>query len=318
MSFELTVLGSGSALPRLDRKPSSQHLKVQDRQFLIDCGEGTQLELKRYGIRFQRIHHIFISHLHGDHYLGLMGMLSTFHLLGREKELWIHGPPELEDLLRHNLERTGSRLRFPLRFQYTDPESKKLLFEDQKLEVYSIPLHHGVHCTGFLFREKAKLRKIRKEKLEEYDVPIRMRQALKEGEDVEDRQGKRISYKELTDPPPPSRSFAYCSDTAYSEGLTEMVQNVDLLYHDATFQEDLLQRAGETYHSTAGQAARIAELARAGRLLLGHFSARYRELGPFLEEARERFPFVILARDGLWIRVHEPTDEGTLLNPGSI
>lgn len=318
MNFELTVLGSGSALPRLDRKPSSQHLNVQERQFLIDCGEGTQLELKRYGIRFQRIHHIFISHLHGDHYLGLMGLLSTFHLLGREKELWIHGPPELEDLLRHNLERTGSRLRFPLRFQYTDPESQKLLFEDQKLEVYSIPLHHGVHCTGFLFREKPKLRKIRKEKLEEYDIPIRMRQALKEGEDVEDPNGRSIPCEELTDPPPPSRSFAYCSDTAYSEGLAEMVNNVDLLYHDATFQKDLLERAGETYHSTAEQAARIAEAAGAGRLLLGHFSARYKELAPFLEEAQQRFPSTIIARDGLRIKVQDPADEGTLLKPGSI
>lgn len=308
MKFELTVLGSGSALPRLDRRPSAQLLNLQEHYFLLDCGEGTQLELKRYSVKFQRISRIFITHLHGDHYLGLTGLLSTFHLLGREKELHIHAPAPLEDILYHQMERTGTVLRFPLRFHPSNGSEMERIFENEKLEVHSIPLHHRTHCTGFLFREKPKLRSIRKERLAEHDIPIKERPGLKEGKDALDRQGKRIPCEELTDPPPPSRSYAYCTDTAYSERLAERIQGVDLLYHDSTFLRDLEERARETGHSTAEQAARTAARANAGKLLLGHFSARYRDTGAFVEEARESFPNAYAARDGICLRIDRPDD----------
>ncbi len=313
MKFELTVLGSGSALPRLDRKPSAHLLNVQEHYFLIDCGEGTQLELKRYGVKFQRIHHIFITHLHGDHYLGLMGLLSTLHLLGREEELHIHGPEALEDIISHQMDRTGTTLRFQLRFHPVPKGRDELLFENEALEIRAFPLYHRSVCNGFRFDEKPKLRKIRKEKLQEYDIPVQERPKLKEGKDVLDRNGKTVRCEELTDPPPPSHSYAYCSDTAYFGELPQYVQDVDLLFHDATFLEDLRERARETFHSTALDAARTAKEGKVGRLLLGHFSARYRDLGAFREEAAQLFPAAILAQDGMRIRVDRPDREPTLL-----
>ncbi len=313
MKFELSVLGSGSALPRLDRKPSAQLLNLNEKYFLIDCGEGTQLELKRYGFKFQRISHIFISHLHGDHYLGLPGLIATFHLLGREKELCVHAPPELQDILHYNMERTGTELRFPIRFEPTDGNVAQRILEEEDLEVHSIPLFHRTHCTGFHFQEKPKKRKIRKEKLAVYDIPIRERPKLKEGMDVLDRNGVAVPCEELTDPAPPAYSYAYFSDTAYRQGTAEQIRNVDLLYHDATFLEEEKERAAKTFHSTASQAAQAAKDANAGRLLLGHFSARYRELTPFLKEAEKVFPNVLLAKDGLRIRVDRPD-----LLPGSM
>ncbi|MFB6257352.1 MAG: ribonuclease Z [Flavobacteriales bacterium] len=308
MKFELTVLGSGSALPRLDRKPSAQLLNVQEHYFLIDCGEGTQLELKRHGIKFQRIERIFISHLHGDHYLGLMGLLATFHLLGREKDLHIHAAPELEQILDHQMELTGTFLRFPLHFHPTRKDHPERIFENEKLLVTSFPLEHGIHCNGFLIQERPKKRKIRKEKLDEYDIPIQERPRLKEGEDVHDREGQLIPCKEVTYPPPPSHSYAYCSDTAYSEALSDHVRGVDLLYHDATFLEELKERAKKTGHSTARQAARFALNTNAGRLLLGHFSARYRDLTPFIDEASTLFSNVSVAYDGMRIRLDHSED----------
>lgn len=306
MKFELSVLGSGSALPRLDRKPSAQLLNIHENYFLIDCGEGTQLELKRYGFKIQRISHIFISHLHGDHYLGLPGLLATFHLLGREKELWIHAPPALEEILRFQMDRTGTQLRFPLRFDPTDGNDPQCLLEKKELEVHSVPLRHRTHCTGFYFKEKPKPRKILKEKLQEYDIPVRERPKLKEGKDVKDGAGQDIPCEELTAPPPSSYSYAYFSDTAYMEGSAGRIRNVDLLYHDATFLEELQDRAVKTFHSTAFQAARVANEVNAGRLLLGHFSARYREVTPFVEEAKRLFSNTYAARDGLRIRVDRP------------
>lgn len=316
MKFELTVLGCGSAIPRPDRRPSAQLLNVQEEYFLIDCGEGTQLQLKRCGIKFQRIARIFISHLHGDHYLGLMGLLGTFHLLGRQKELHIHGPPALGGLLNEQMERTGTTLRFPLHFHATNGEEEELLFEHAALGVKSFPLHHNTHCTGFHFQEKPKLRKIKKEKLEEYDIPIRSRPLLKEGKDVKDRQGQVVPCEEITDPPPPSFAYAYCCDTAYSSSLPDKIKGVSLLYHDSTFLNDLKERAERTHHSTAAQAASVAKEAEASRLLLGHFSARYRKTAPFLEEANEHFRNSIAAQDGMRIRVDRPDLEPELLLEG--
>lgn len=314
MKFELSVLGSGSALPRLDRKPSAQLLNVHENYYLIDCGEGTQVELKRYGLKFQRISHIFISHLHGDHYFGLPGLLATFHLLGREKELWIHAPPELEDILRYQMERTGTQLRFPLHFDPTDRDISEKILDGKSLEVHSVPLRHGTHCTGFYFKEKPKPRKILKERLEAYDIPVQERSKLKEGMDVKDRSGQQLSFEKFTLPPLPSYAYAYLSDTAYMGGGLEQVRNVDLLYHDATFLEELNGRAAETLHSTAVQAAQEAMELNAGRLLLGHFSARYRELKPFVEEAKERFSNVYAAQDGLRVRIDRPDLEPELMS----
>jgi ribonuclease Z len=296
--FELTILGCSSATPTSDRYPTAQALQVAGRFFLIDCGEGAQMQVRRYGIKFQRINHIFISHLHGDHYLGLMGFISSLHLLGRTNELHIHSQEELREIVEIQLKHSNTRLNYPVIWHPLSYDKSELIFEDDHVSVETIILNHRIPCCGFLFREKPHLRKLRKEKLAQYSIPIEWLHRIKLGEDFVMDNGKVIPNKEITDDPPAPRSYAYCSDTRYKEALTEQIKGVDLLYHEATFLHDRLERAKETYHSTAKEAGKIAQMAGVKKLLIGHYSARYRDLQPHLKEAKTEFENTQLAIEG--------------------
>jgi ribonuclease Z len=303
MSFELTILGSSSATPTHNRHPTAQVLNVRERFFLIDCGEGTQSQLSRYKLRYHRIGHIFISHLHGDHYLGLMGLLSTMHLQGRTSEVHLFGQQELIDIIELQLRLSQTILRYNLIFHPVKNYTGAVIYEDQDILVRTIVMNHRIPCTGFLFREKPKPRKLLMNKMKQYNIPIRYFNGIKAGKDFETGSGEVIPNEELTAPPGKSYSYAYCSDTLYDEHIADEVQGVDLLYHESTFMHDLLDRARATYHSTAIEAATIAKKAGVGKLVIGHFSARYRELDPILAEARSVFPNTELAIEGKSFRV---------------
>lgn len=303
MKFELTVLGCGSATPTLRRNPSAQVLNVQERYFLIDCGEGTQVQLRRYRVKFQRIDHVFISHMHGDHYLGLVGFISTLHLLGRTKVLHVYGPPSLEQVIQLQLEVSQTWLRFPLEFHPLKYDQSYRIFEDQVMTIDTVPLSHRIECAGFVFREKLKPRNMKKERIKELNIPMEKIPAIKQGGDFIQEDGTVIPNEELTRPRPHSGSYAYCSDTAYHEPVLPIIEGVDLLYHESTFLEELADRAKETFHSTAKQAATIAQKAGVKQLLLGHFSARYKELDAFEEEARAVFPEASVAEEGQRYRI---------------
>ena len=298
MNFELTILGCSSATPTSERNPTAQVLNVLERFFLIDCGEGTQMQMRRNKIKFQRISHIFISHLHGDHYLGLMGLLSSMHLLGRKHELHLYGNSILKEIVDIHLKAGDTRLNYPLLFHPLNYDKSELLFEDDKVTVHTIILNHRIPCCGFLFREKPRPRHIIREKLKQYNVPVWAINNIRNGEDFITEEGKIIPNEELTNPPPPPRAYAYCSDTRYNEGIIPHIEGVDLLYHEATFMQDMLPRAELTYHSTAREAATIALKAKAGQLIIGHYSARYGNLQPLLEEAKEVFVNTLLAEEG--------------------
>lgn len=295
MRFEVTTLGTGAALPARGRFPSAQLLNVRDRLYLIDCGEGTQERLRQVGVNFNRIERILISHLHGDHYLGLMGLISSMHLHARPDALHLHGPAELQDVVQLQLRVSQTYLRFPLHFHATQGVSGAPVFSDTRLEVTELALRHRIPTTGFLFREQPQPRRIRPEAVAR--IPHFARTAVKAGEDLRTPEGDVVPNAELTWPPPPQRSYAYCSDTAYAPELVPFLQGVDLLYHEATFTEDLAARAKETMHSTARQAAELAKAAGVGQLLLGHFSSRYKDLDVLLAEAQAVFPHVRLAQE---------------------
>ncbi len=302
-SFDLLILGSSSASPTSNRNASAQLLNVAERYFLIDCGEATQIQLRRFKAKFQAIDHIFISHLHGDHFFGLPGLLSSMHLLGRQQTLSIYAPPGLKELMDKLNKVSETKLNFTIQWHETSQGTSKMLFEDEKVEVYSFPLQHRIHCTGFLFREKKHPRKIDKYKLEKNKVSTADIQLLRHGMDVVNADGELIKNAEVTIDPLPPRSFAYCSDTRYNEEVCSYIQGVDLLYHESTFLDDQAPRAAKTFHSTAKQAADIALKAGAKQLLLGHFSARYRVLDDFLKEASEIYPNCVLASDGKLIKI---------------
>lgn len=297
MRFELTLLGTNSALPAFGRFPSSQALNIQENHYLIDCGEGAQIRMSEYGVRRSRIRQVFISHLHGDHVYGLAGFLSSLAMLGRQEPMEVFSPFGLEEAMRVLFKHTGG-LSYPLNFHVIDPERHQLIFEDGHVEVYSLPLLHRVPASGFLFKEKERPRNMRPDKIEAYNIHYRHIPAIKAGADFELADGARVPNEELTIPPPPPRSYAYCSDTAFNERLVSMIEGVNLLYHESTFCEDMREHAALTGHSTARQAATIAKLAGAGRLILGHYSSRYQDLGRFLKEAREVFPDTELGIDG--------------------
>jgi ribonuclease Z len=302
-TFEVLVLGCASASPTSERNASAQLLNVCERYFLIDCGEGAQIQLRRFKSRFQSISHIFISHLHGDHFFGLPGLISSMHLLGRRNDLNIYCPEELKALVDH-VNRVGdTRLMFRVNWVFTRNDGLNLLFEDDKVEVFSFPLRHRIFCCGFLFREKPLPRKIDKEKLKSLDISFADIMRLKAGEDVTNSRGVLIKNSDATLDPFPPRSYAYCSDTVYDPSLTQYISGVDLLYHESTFLSDNLERAAKTFHTTAAQAAGIAKLAGAGKLMLGHYSARYPQLDAFLEEAGAIFPQVLLATDGKKVEI---------------
>jgi ribonuclease Z len=273
-------------------------LNVRERLFLIDCGEGTQMQLARFKVRAHRISHIFISHLHGDHYLGLMGLLSTMHLQGRTAELHLYGQQDLMDILDLQLRLSNTTLRFNLIFHAVRHYLGGIVFEDEHLLVKSIVMNHRIPCTGFLFREKPRPRKLLINKIRQYGIPISFYNRIKEGDDFVSDDGAVHPNAELSLAPPEPKSYAFCSDTLYDDAIAGEVHGVDLLYHEATFSHDLLDRARATYHATSRQAAELAAKARVKKLLIGHFSARYKDLAPLLKEAREVFPQTELAIEG--------------------
>jgi len=298
MPFRVTILGSNSAIPTTKRKPTAQLLNVAERFLLIDCGEGTQMQLRLYKIKMQRIEHIFISHLHGDHYFGLIGLISTMHLMGREKELHIYGDPKLKEIIHLQLAASKTILSYALFFHPLDYYKPKLLFEDDKLEVQCFPLKHSIDCCGFLVKEKQLPRRMIKDQIKAHQIPIDLIPQIKEGADYEKSDGQLVLHKELTKPAHKARSFAFCSDTAYSEEYVPYIKGVDLLYHEATFKNDMKERAEFTYHSTTAQAALIAKKAEAHRLVIGHYSQRYKDLNPLLEEVKAVFSNAELAEEG--------------------
>jgi ribonuclease Z len=297
-AFDVTILGCSSAIPAFGRYPSSQLVHVAGRYFLVDCGEGAQMQLRRYSLKFQRISHIFISHLHGDHYLGLPGLLSSMHLLGRTDPLHLYADEGLLQILEINNKFSHTVLKFPFVFHPLDFSEPKLLFEDVKVMISTLMLKHSIPCCGFIFEEKQRPRKLIKEKIEELKIPIASFEALKLGIDYSSSEGSVIANAQVTSDPLPARKYAYCSDTIYNTELLPQLKAADLIYHEATFLSDMRTRADQTMHSTAADAATIAKEAGAGRLLLGHFSARYKDLNPLLEEARRIFPASYLAQEG--------------------
>jgi len=290
MAFELTILGSSSATPTSERYPTAQVLNILGRFFLIDCGEGTQIQIRRLKIGFGKIKHIFISHLHGDHYYGLIGLISTFNLLGLKNDLHIYSPSQLKEIIQPQLDFLKGDLQFNVIFHPLNFKKPQLIFEDKKVEVVSFPLKHSINCCGFLFREKEKEANIKKECIQQYNIPIAQIVKIKQGADFITEKGETIPHEVLTTNPPPPLSYAFCSDTAFHPPVAEVIQGVNLLYHEATFTEELRDWADRTYHSTALDAAKIAQMAQAGKLLLGHFSSRYKSVKPFLEEAKTVFP----------------------------
>lgn len=299
MNFELLILGSNAAAFAHRRHHTSQLLKIQNRHFLIDCGEGTQLLLKKYQVKISRIDHIFISHLHGDHYFGLIGLLSTMHLFGRKKDLTLVGPPGLSEIIGLQLRYSETSLGFKIDFREFTPDSSEVVLDQPTFDVTTIPMDHRVPCAGFLFREKPKVRRMNREALAELKPSKLEILDLKEGKDVYHEDGSvKFENKLMTLNPAASYSYAYCSDTRYKPVLKSLIEGVDMMYHEATFADDMKERAGATYHTTAAQAAQFAKDAKVGKLLLGHFSARYRELDPILEEARMVFEHAELAIEG--------------------
>lgn len=294
----MTILGSSSALPTSERFPTAHLLNANERFFLIDCGEGTQMQLRRYRIRLGKINHIFISHIHGDHTFGLFGLISSFSLLGREETLHIYGPEPLEEMLLEHLKYFGKDPGFDLAFHRIQCRRSARIYEDRNVEVHSLPLIHRVPCCGFLFREKPRDRNIIKEKITEYNIPVRQIVAIKQGADLILPDGKVIANAELTLPPRAPRSYAYISDSRPNDELLPLIRNVDILFHEATFLHEHEKLAYETFHSTSFQAADIAKKAAAGRLLIGHFSSRYKKLEEFETEAREIFPDTFAVNDG--------------------
>ena len=298
MSFQLTILGSSGALPAYGRFPSSQYLNIEKHHILIDCGEGIQTQLKRFSIPTHKIDKIFISHLHGDHYLGLMGLLFSMHLNRRTNDLHLYSQPGLDQIITLQLKYSKSVLNYKLIFHPIPEGNSVCLYEDKSLTVDTIPLKHKVPCTGFLFREKEKPRRIDKDKLPK-NILLEHIAQLKSGKDVFNEEGDLL-YKntEYTLPPRPSHSFAYCSDTAYDENIVAQIKGVDLLYHEATFMQEHMDKAVMTLHSTTLQAATIASLAKVKCLLIGHYSARYKELDALQLEAATVFQNTKLAIEG--------------------
>ncbi|RUA11970.1 MAG: ribonuclease Z [Flavobacteriia bacterium] len=299
MSLKLSILGCHSATPRSFAYPTSQFLEINGDYFLIDCGEGTQLQLRKNKIKFSKIKHIFISHLHGDHFFGLIGLISTFSLLSRDKELHIYAPKGIKKIIEIQLQLTYSWLSYPLKFHELENKESELIFENERVTVHTIPLKHRIYTNGFLFREKPKERRINIEEVRKHpEIETCDYHNLKKGKDYTFSNGDILSNKEVTFDPPKPLSYAFCSDTAYYPDIVTQIKNIDLLYHESTFLEDRAELAKTTKHSTALQAAKIAEMAQVKKLLLGHFSSRYKDEDLFLKEARTIFKEVKLSHEG--------------------
>lgn len=301
--FELHILGCGSALPTTRHFPTTQVLNVRDKLFMIDCGEGAQIQLRKSRLKFTRLNHIFISHLHGDHCFGLPGLISTFGLLGRTADLHIYTPPGGESLFAPLLEFFCKGLPYNVFFHDFETKKPTLIYEDRSITVTTIPLKHRIPCCGFLFKEKPRPNHILRDMCDFYKVPTSMLNIIKNGSDFLTPDGELIPNSRLTRPSEPPRSYAYCSDTIYKENIVEQIKGVDLLFHEATFVQSELARAKETYHTTAAQAATIALKAEVKQLLIGHFSARYEDESVLLQEAKSVFPNTLLAKETLCVPV---------------
>jgi ribonuclease Z len=296
--MKLTILGCYAATPRTFTNPTSQVLEISNHLFLIDCGEGTQVELRRNKIKFSKIKHIFISHLHGDHCFGLVGLISTFRLLKRESELHVYGPKGIKEIITLQLKLSNSWTNYPLLFHELNSKEPQVIFEDDKVTVETIPLKHRIYTNGFLFREKPGLRKLLINEVTKYNIDISLYQSVKKGKDVISNNGKVISNHLVTAPPEPPKSYGFCSDTVFDRGIILQIKNITALYHESTFLEEHASLAEPTKHSTARQAATIAREANVKKLILGHFSTRYESITLFKEEAQTVFQDVELADDG--------------------
>lgn len=298
MRFEVTILGSSSATPIYNRNPTSQALNINDHFYLIDCGEGTQQQMLRFDIKASRIDYIFISHLHGDHYLGLVGLLSSLHLNGRTKPLKLFGPAPLMEIIQLQLKYSETTLQYELDFKITDPTRAEIIVDNQDITIETIPLVHRIACTGFLFKQKKRSRKIIKDRAEQLNIPVPYFAVLKKGGDYTAPDGTVYKNDTLTRDPDEPKTYAYCSDTLYSESYFDQIANATLLYHEATFLDNMKERANDTHHTTALQAGGVAVKTGAHKLLIGHFSARYKSLNELLDETRSVFPATELAIEG--------------------
>jgi ribonuclease Z len=305
MNFRVLILGSNSAIPAFGRNPSAQYIQHFADAFLVDCGEGTQIRLSNFRVKRGKIRAIFISHLHGDHIFGLPGLLTTFSLSGFENEIHIIGPIGLKRFIETNLEISQSTLRFPIHIRELEENYSGIVYETSKLEVRTFPLNHRIATFGYCFQEKQKPLRLRGEHLEQYKLVPEKIHAIRSGADLQLPNGLVIPNSELTLPPHPSYSYAYCSDTLYDESLLNYIEHIDVLYHEATFGKDMKDLAKERYHSTSVEAAQIALLAKVKTLYLGHFSSRYQELEPLLEEAKTVFKDSHLAIEGQWIDIDQ-------------
>lgn len=295
--MELTILGCYAATPTVNTHPTAQVLDIRGHQFLIDCGEGTQVQMRKCGVKFNRIRHIFISHLHGDHFFGLPGLISTFLLTGRDADLHIYGPKGIKEGILLLLKLGKAYTNFPLYFHEIESDEPQLLFEDDKVSVETIPLNHRVYTNGFLFREKPKDRKLNVEAARKANVDLAYYNKIKQGFDVENRDGIIISNAQISFDPPAPKSYAFCSDSFYHPKIVPQIKGVDVLYHESTFLDEHKHLCEKTKHSTAKEAASIAKQAEVGMLILGHYSKRYGNLNLFKKEAEEVFPNVELAED---------------------
>ncbi|NBL65110.1 ribonuclease Z [Flavobacterium sp. NST-5] len=296
--MKVTILGCYAATPRTITNPTSQVLEIRNRMFLIDCGEGTQVQLRKHKIKFSKINHIFISHLHGDHLYGLIGLVSTYMLLNRVNALHIYGPKGVKEIILLQLKLSESYTSYGLYFHEIISKQPEIIFEDDAVKVTTVPLKHRIYTNGYLFQEKNKERKLNIEAVEKYEIdPIYYRK-IKYGGNITLDDGTIIDNAQLTFDPEPAKSYAFCSDTIYDETLSEKIKDVDVLYHESTFLESEIALAEKTMHSTAKQAATIAKLANAKNLILGHYSTRYASIEKFKEEATQIFPNVFLGDDG--------------------
>ena len=301
--MKLSILGCYSATPRTFTNPTSQVLQIKNHLFLIDCGEGTQVQLRKNKIKFSQIKHIFISHLHGDHYFGLAGLVSTFRLYSRESELHIYGPKGIKEIITLQMKLADSWTNYPLLFHELSSKESQLIFEDDKVEVHTIPLVHRIYTNGFLFKEKPGERKLNIDAVKELSIDKAYFQKLKQGYDVENEKGELIENERVTFSPVKTKSYAFCSDTAYNEKVIPIIKNSDALYHESTFLEKHAHLAPRTKHSTAKEAATIAKKANVGKLILGHYSTRYDDLEEFIKEASPIFKNVQLADDGKTFKI---------------
>lgn len=299
MSIEITILGCSAATPRENHAPTSQVININGNLFLIDCGEGTQTQLIKYKINFCKINYIFISHLHGDHFFGLIGLISSFHLLGRKNPVTVFSPKGLKEIIQLQLKISQTNLSYDLIFKESENTiTSEKIFETNKIEVFTIPLKHRIPTVGYLFKETTKSMSIKKELIEKYELSIDEIKSIKNGDDFISKNNVSIPNKEMTIPPEGPYSYAFCSDTVFTEDYLEIIKDTDMLYHESTFLENEIERAKKTFHCTAKQAATIAKKSNIRKLILGHFSQRYKNVDLFLQEAKEIFENTELAKDG--------------------